>query len=523
MEHDIKTKTFIDKAIIVHGYDKYDYIKSTYINNSTKITIICKVHGEYTQNPSDHLAGKGCRECGTITCSEKNKLTCDQFIELAIKKHGNIYSYIKVNYINNKTKIIIICHTHGEFKQIPSHHLHGHGCIKCSNTIKFTSDKFTTNKFIDAAIKKHGDVYIYTSVNYINRSTKVIIICKYHGEFTQTPYSHLAGRGCTKCGNFKRGQKLQMTCAEFTDRATQIHNNRYNYEKINYVGAHIKIEIICNIHGIFKQTPNSHLLGNGCNKCGIDSSKQKQQMTRDEFINRSTHIYGTNIYDYSQINYINNHTKISIICNHHGLFEVTPNNHLYSRSACSICYLCPNCLLWRTRGELCAYCQPLSTNKLYQKTKEMAIVKFLKDNLPHNDFIHNKSVGSDCTNGHLFPDIRFECSTYNLIVEIDEHQHRGADYKCDKQRMYDIIGKLGMPCIFIRYNPDNANSDKNQLLSMVQQYLNLDINKKIWDDYGFKVEYLFYKDIIKYDNIPINTINKSNNKKIIIKSKKNIQ
>lgn len=122
----------------------------------------------------------------------------------------------------------------------------------------------------------------------------------------------------------------------------------------------------------------------------------------------------------------------------------------------------------------------------------MAVVKFLKDNLPNNEFIHNKSVGKDCTNGHLFPDIRFDCGFYQLIVEVDEHKHRGADYKCDEQRMYNIIAKLGQPCIFIRYNPDNKKSDKNILLTKIKEYLEFNEDETIWDDYGFKVEYLFY-------------------------------
>ena len=102
----------------------------------------------------------------------------------------------------------------------------------------------------------------------------------------------------------------------------------------------------------------------------------------------------------------------------------------------------------------------------------MPIVKFLKDNLPNNDFIHNKSVGSICIDGHLFPDILFDCGFYHLIVEIDEFQHKISSYICEEQRMRDIIAKTGLPCIVIIYNPNNKKSDK--------------------DIHGFKAEYLFY-------------------------------
>ena len=75
---------------------------------------------------------------------------------------------------------------------------------------------------------------------------------------------------------------------------------------------------------------------------------------------------------------------------------------------------------------------------------------------------------------------------------MDEYKHKGVSYKCDEQRMYDIIAKLGLPCIFIRYNPDSKESNKEKLLKLVEKYLKLNEDNNIWDDYGFKVEYLFY-------------------------------
>jgi hypothetical protein len=62
--------------------------------------------------------------------------------------------------------------------------------------------------------------------------------------------------------------------------------------------------------------------------------------------------------------------------------------------------------------------------------------------------------------------------------------------------MYNIISNLGLPCIFIRYNPDNNRTNGSKLIETIKKHLDLDINDKLchpWDDYGFKVEYLFYK------------------------------
>lgn len=57
--------------------------------------------------------------------------TIDEFIIQAKIIHGGKYDYSKVNYINNSTKVCIICPIHGEFWQTPNHHLSGHGCVKC--------------------------------------------------------------------------------------------------------------------------------------------------------------------------------------------------------------------------------------------------------------------------------------------------------------------------------------------------------------------------------------------------------
>jgi hypothetical protein len=95
------------------------------------------------------------------------------FIAKAIKIHGTRYDYSNVNYINAKTKVTILCKTHGEFNQTPSNHLNKYNCQKCSNNLKFN-----TEKFIEKAKQINGDRYDYSKVNYINTDTQVIIICK---------------------------------------------------------------------------------------------------------------------------------------------------------------------------------------------------------------------------------------------------------------------------------------------------------------------------------------------------------
>lgn len=189
----LTTNEFIEKAKNVHG-DKYDYSKVEYKNAITKVCIICPKHGEFWQTPAEHLSGYGCKYCGGT-----NKLTIEQFIDKARKIHGDKYDYSKVEYINNKTKVCIICPKHGEFWQAPNYHLSGQGCKKCSDELNGLKKRKTKEQFIEEAQKIHGKRYDYSKVEYLGNNKKVCIICPEHGEFWQTPYLHLKGNGCSKC------------------------------------------------------------------------------------------------------------------------------------------------------------------------------------------------------------------------------------------------------------------------------------------------------------------------------------
>jgi len=494
----LTTSDFIEKSKKIYG-DKYDYSKVNYKNSTTKVVIICKEHGEFEQKPVLHTYYK----VGCLKCSGHCKYTNEQWIEKAISIHGDKYDYTKVYYKNTKEKVVIICKTHGDFLQTPSDHIYSKsGCPKCSNHYTLTNDEWLAK-----AKEIHGDKYDYSNVIYIDTKTKVTIICKNHGEFEQNPNSHVGKRqyGCPQCGREIGANKLKLTTDKFLKDAYNIHGDKYDYSKVNCNGHKDKVSIICKKHGEFLQTHNDHIFSKaGCPKCGKESTGKKQTKTHEQFMEEIKTIYGDK-YDYSNTKYTKAHNNIDIICKKHGSFYIKACRHLNGQE-CPKCQLCPSCMLWRTRGDFCEYCKPTTSNKYYYKTKEMNIVKFLKEKLPNKDFIHNKSVGTECTGGHFFPDIRFDCLWFQLIVEVDEHKHRGAGYECDEKRMYDITAKLGQPCIFIRYNPDSKESNKEILLKCIKNYLKLkneyeslneNENKvherlKLDNLMGFRAEYLFY-------------------------------
>lgn len=195
--------------------------------------------------------------------------------------------------------------------------------------------KLTQKEVIEKFRKAHGDKYDYSKVIYKNMRTKVCIICPIHGEFWQTPDQHSRGVGCRKCAEYRNSLKYRSSTKEFVERSIIIHGNKYDYSKIEYTNAWVKVCIICPIHGEFWQTPTAHLLGSGCPKCGNIKIGEALRGNTVDFSYKAQLVHGDK-YDYSKVFYINNHTKVEIICKEHGSFWLTPASHLRG-AGCPIC------------------------------------------------------------------------------------------------------------------------------------------------------------------------------------------
>ncbi len=199
---------FITKAREIHG-EKYDYSKVEYKGNKVKVCITCPEHGDFWQVPNSHLSKRGCPVCGRLSTSNGLRMTGSSFILKARKVHGDKYDYSKVEYISSQTKVKIICPEHGVFEQIPAMHLFENGCPKCG-IIKAHPFK-STNEFIEDAKRIHGDKYGYSKTEYISVFKPVVITCLKHGDFNQTPNSHLHGHGCPRCSHhISKGEQEMM-------------------------------------------------------------------------------------------------------------------------------------------------------------------------------------------------------------------------------------------------------------------------------------------------------------------------
>ena len=203
--NDWNTETIIEEFRKKYG-DKYDYSKVEYKGYHEKVVNICHKkdvfgveHGEFEITPANFLSGKECKNCKKDYLRKLFSFSNEEFIEKARKIHGDKYDYSKVEYIKNDIEVCIICPKHGEFWQTPANHLQGNGCRKCSCEKTHDKQRKSTEQFIKDAKRIHGDKYDYSKVEYKGNKINVKIICPTHGEFEQSPGSHLNGRGCRLC------------------------------------------------------------------------------------------------------------------------------------------------------------------------------------------------------------------------------------------------------------------------------------------------------------------------------------
>lgn len=152
---------FIEKSKEVHG-DTYDYSKTTFNGTKNKITITCKIHGDFTQLACHHLKGCGCKKCSTQKNGIKKRKDNQTFIDECIKKHGDLYDYSVTEYVKDNEKVKIKCKACDKFfEQSPRHHLNGEGCPICKQSrlekylmIFFDKNKITYKREVNNTIFK---------------------------------------------------------------------------------------------------------------------------------------------------------------------------------------------------------------------------------------------------------------------------------------------------------------------------------------------------------------------------------
>jgi len=266
--------TFIAKAKATHG-DKYNYHLVEYTNSLTKVKIECDKGHIFEQTPNHHIGGDGCRKCRGYYRN------IDDFISLSKEKFGDLFDYSNAVFVDMKTRLTLICKKGHEFNAVPEIHLREKslgGCIECAKSLSKERMSYTQEQWIGLASTKHDNYYNYEKVKYISSQENIIIVCPTHGEFEQTPASHLGGAGCRACGVEKCIASKLYTKDDFLkmfEECATIHSNKYIYSDVCRKDGYLFIEMTCEKHGTFCQRYDHHKRGHGCFKCVVSYSKQQ--------------------------------------------------------------------------------------------------------------------------------------------------------------------------------------------------------------------------------------------------------
>ena len=305
----------------------------------------------------------------------------------------------------------------------------------------------------------------------------------------------------------------KLTTEEFIEKAREIHGNKYDYSKTEYIDRRHKVCIICPEHGEFWQLPGSHLKGCGCFICGVRNSAIGHLSTTEKFIKKAKLIHGDK-YDYSKTKYVKSSEKVKIKCSKCGnIFEIAPNAHLKGQGCHCLVKKGPKI---KSTDKFIAEAKEIHGDKYdYSKTRYFGNNKKIVITCPiHGDFYQIPS-------GHLRGQGCPKCNLSKLEENVssaltDDGIHNIRQYKCEnlgKQSLdfYLPEYEIGIECQGRQHvYPVNFGGITDVEAGEYLAHLKiLDKKKKdICDKIGIKILYYMSDDIsneiIKSNNIYTN-------------------
>ena len=192
--------------------------------------------------------------------------------------------------------------------------------------------------FLEKAKVKHGDKFDYSKARYESSMASVIIICKKHGEFTQSPAKHISSKyACPKC----QQESKMIDSRSFVLQALKLYQGKYVYELYESKRRDEKVRIFCIEHNCyFEQTVRLHLNGHlGCKFClQHQKSLARKKIDKQDFIDKFVQKYGSE-FDFSKVNYINTSTPVLVKCLKHNIEFYQVRKNISRAETCS----CPKC------------------------------------------------------------------------------------------------------------------------------------------------------------------------------------
>lgn len=322
----------------------------------------------------------------------------------------------------------------------------------------------TTSKFIEDALKIHGNKYDYSITEYNGAKSKVKIICPIHGMFEQNAQNHTNGSGCKICAISAKTTRIRENY-DFIEKSKQVHGELYNYGSTTYLRQNLRVKIECRHHGIFEQIASDHLSGHGCPTCAVEYRGNNLRHTLDDFISKAKLHHGE-FYDYSLVTYKNIDTKVQIICPDHGIFEQVPYEHSIGHGCVKCSHIFISNALTKTSSEFIS-----SSKKVHGDLYDYSNVNYrtCKDKVTIICYIHGEFLISPtyhlmggrcpiCNKSHSRPELEWlsyhripnTANTRQVKIYIDGVLYKVDGYIRETNTIYEFWGDYwhGNPAVF---------------------------------------------------------------------------
>lgn len=201
-----------------------------------------------------------------------------------------------------------------------------------------TAKKDTTTFIREAEVHFGTGKYTYEKTVYNGAKKQVVVTCPLHGDFAFVAGRLLSSLGCPVCSKISRDERRKNTALhEWIEKWDMFHGkDKFDYSQTYYTDASTPVDIVCKTHGAFKQLVHVHASSKySCPKCRDENrGKAKKLNYAAKFKDRADELHN-NMYQYSN-DYVDSHSKVSIVCPIHGSFQQLPCNHLQG-NGCPIC------------------------------------------------------------------------------------------------------------------------------------------------------------------------------------------
>ena len=307
----------------------------------------CEEHGFFQKLPRNALKS-GCPECSTRKKTNKRRTPQEKFIQRVREIHGDRYDLSKIDYVNAKTHVILICKIHGEFKITPDNLLsNNRGCRSCSGNLSsnliYGSEGLSLKIIKERVNKLYGNLIKIVDDTYVNLQQEADWVCSRHGRIKGKPRNVLKTNPCVQCRNeeidIKRKEKAKVYWLEKRKHLEELYHHQFDYSETVFINNQTKIKIRCKDHGYFEVLLQNHLKDSNCRGCSNETFGRRiadhNKLDSSELIRRFRKKHGDK-YNYSKVLHKHIDTPVTIICEIHGPFFQTPHIHLQGKG-CQEC------------------------------------------------------------------------------------------------------------------------------------------------------------------------------------------